>query len=63
MLFNGLPAVQGIALGQVETGSRTPEYIQSKLFPVNGKVFRISNTGDVVQAGSLQRYQSSTPAS
>lgn len=63
MLFNGLPVVQGIALGQMETGSRTPEYLQSKLFPDNDKVFRINNTGDVVQVGSLQRYQSSTPAS
>lgn len=63
MLFNGLPAVQGIALGQVETGSRTPEYIQSKSFPDNDNVFRINNMGDVVQVGSLQRYQSSAPAS
>lgn len=55
VLFNGLPAVQGIALGQVETGSRTPQYSQSKLVPDNDKVFRINNTSDVVQAGSLQR--------
>jgi len=48
VLFNGLPAAQGIALGQVETGSRTPEYIQSKLFPDNDKIFRINNTSDVV---------------
>lgn len=63
VLFNGLPVVQGIALGQLETGSKTPAYIQSKLFPDNDKVFWINKKDDIVQVGGLQRGKFSTPAS